>query len=197
MVKNILIWDEPYITYIITLASFAIGIVFLIVPWAFIIRWTSRIVAWLLLGPHMKLVDIYYFQKLAELSEDEQREQIRQTLTTQLKTAQAYAAMARVERENAVKLKDVKEALYGKFVSKIPVISNTRFVDIPLHSSTATPYKAPENLPRATTERVRKYSVDRLVVVAIFPVYPACLTNFCSCNSATTSRSTPCGHYDS
>lgn len=153
-VRCILTWDEPYISYIITLAAFAIGIVFLIVPWAFIIRWTSRLVSWLLLGPHMKLVDIYWYSKVEELSEEEQREQIRQALTTQLKTAQAYAAHARIERENAAKLKDIKKVLFGQFVTKIPLMAAQRFADIPLHSSTATPYKPPEDLPRAIPERV-------------------------------------------
>jgi hypothetical protein len=190
-VKSILLWDEPYISYIITLAAFAIGIVFLIVPWAFLIRWTSRLVSWLLLGPHMKLVDIYWYSKLAELSEEEQKEQIRQALTVQLKTAQAYAANARLERENAAKLKEIKKALYGQFVTRVPVLSAQRFADIPLHSSTATPYKPPENLTRAIPDRVRKYHLCLAFDWTNMFIY------FLLILPLSCSWATPCGHYDS
>lgn len=45
-IKNVMIWDEPYLAFLLALASMAIGLVFLFVPWAFLFRWTSRIVAW-------------------------------------------------------------------------------------------------------------------------------------------------------
>ena len=45
-IKNVMVWDEPYLAFLLTLASMAIGLVFLFVPWAFLFRWTSRIVAW-------------------------------------------------------------------------------------------------------------------------------------------------------
>lgn len=154
LVKNFVIWDEPYVAYIITLASFAIGVVFLIVPWAFLIRWTSRILAWLLLGPHMKFVDIYWYSKMEDLTDEEQRQQIEETLTLQLDTARQYAAAARMLREDAIKLRDVKKALFGSFITKVPVLRSERFPDIPLHSSTATPYTKPESPVKAVTEKV-------------------------------------------
>ena len=106
----------------------------------------------------MKLVDIYWYSKLEELTEEQQREQIQQALTVQLEAARHYAAEARILRENAVKLKDIKTELYGSFITKVPVLRGERFVDVPLHSSTAKPYVAPKTLPPGIVhERVGKY----------------------------------------
>lgn len=152
--KNVLVWDEPYLAFLITSACLVIGTVFLFVPWAFFFRWSSRIVAWLGLGPHMKLLDIYWYSKLEDLTEEERKQQIKDALTAQLETAKAYAATARVQREEAEKMKAIKKALYGRFITKVPVLRLERLPDIPLHASTAKPYKAPEQQNRAILERV-------------------------------------------
>jgi hypothetical protein len=182
--RNVISWDEPvsylirffyldsqtqasynfcnycpspcrqYIAFFLTAGSIVLGVVFLFVPWAFLCRWTSRIIAWLVFGPHMKLVDMFWYSKLEELTAEQRRQQIRDALTAQLDAAKAVAAAARVQREDAVKLKDIKQALYGKFITKVPILRFERFPDIPLHASTAKPYDASETRGRAIPDRV-------------------------------------------
>ncbi|CAB9497692.1 Multiple C2 and transmembrane domain-containing protein 1 [Seminavis robusta] len=154
LVKNVLIWDEPYVAFILTFVFFGIGFVLLFVPWLFLFRWTSRLIAWGLLGPHMKLADIYWYRDFENMSEEEQAQQIRDGFTAQLDAARALAAQARIDNERAIKLKDIKKELYGKFVTWVPVLSFERFPDVPLHSSSAQPYTPPENQSRAIPERV-------------------------------------------
>jgi hypothetical protein len=181
-IKNVLIWDEPYIAFILTFVFFGIGFVLLFVPWMFLYRWTARLVAWLLLGPQMCLADIYWYRKFEEMTEEERAQQIRDGLKTQLEAAHALASVARIQTEEAVKLRDVKKSLYGKlpksiglecvratiydvhffgrtigkFITRVPVLRMERMPDFPLHSSSAQPYKPSPNQPRGVPERIRK-----------------------------------------
>jgi hypothetical protein len=187
-IKNVLIWDEPYIAFILTFVFFGIGFVLLFVPWMFLYRWTARLVAWLLLGPQMCLADIYWYRKFEEMTEEERAQQIRDGLKLQLEAAHALASVARIQTEEAVKLRDVRKCLFGrlprssvmvlnvferrcgcslfslsrtlgKFITRVPVLRMERMPDFPLHSSSAKPYKNPSpNQPRGVSERIRKLS---------------------------------------
>ena len=113
-VKNVVIWDEPYIAFILTFVFFGIGFVLLFVPWMFLFRWTSRLVAWVVLGPQMRFVDIYWYRKFEEMTDEERAQQIRSGLKAQLEAARALASAARIQTEDAIKLRDIKKALYGR-----------------------------------------------------------------------------------
>lgn len=52
-IKNVMLWDEPYLAFLLALGSMAIGLLFLLIPWAFLFRWTSRIIAWVRACRHM------------------------------------------------------------------------------------------------------------------------------------------------
>ena len=156
-IRNVMIWDEPYIAFLLTVGSTTIGFVFLFVPWSFLFRWTSRIVAWVVFGPHMKLVDLYYFSKMDALTKEERTAKMKADFENELKAAHAYASLARIQRENATKLKVVKQAMFGKFITRVPVLRMERFPDFPLHTSTAKPYE-PRPLP--VPERICKWHLE-------------------------------------
>eukprot|EP00546_Thalassionema_frauenfeldii_P020474 CAMPEP_0178902658 /NCGR_PEP_ID=MMETSP0786-20121207/4727_1 /TAXON_ID=186022 /ORGANISM="Thalassionema frauenfeldii, Strain CCMP 1798" /LENGTH=1315 /DNA_ID=CAMNT_0020573949 /DNA_START=59 /DNA_END=4006 /DNA_ORIENTATION=- len=138
--RNVYLWDEPFFAFFYTLASFVIGLVFLVIPWGFFIRWVGRIVAWGIFGPHMKLVDIFYYSKLPSQTKEDVSKQIAQDLNTQRLRAKEVAQIAFEQTEDAQKLKAMKELLFGSWVVKIPVINTERFRDFPLFSSSATLY---------------------------------------------------------
>jgi hypothetical protein len=127
-IKNVVIWDEPYIAFILTFVFFGIGFVLLFVPWMFLYRWTARLVAWLLLGPQMRFADIYWYRKFEEMTEDERAQQIRDGLKTQLEAARALASVVRIQKEDAVKLRDVRNSLYGR-LPKVTCWSSVRSSD--------------------------------------------------------------------
>ena len=58
--KNILIWEECYLSFWIALTSLTLSIIVFFLPWGFILKWTLRIIIWAGLGPWMKLVDIFF-----------------------------------------------------------------------------------------------------------------------------------------
>ena len=43
----------------------------LLIPWFFLIRWTSRMVVWTALGPWMRVVDIFYYTPMENMTEEE------------------------------------------------------------------------------------------------------------------------------
>ena len=155
--RNVYIWEEPYFAFFLTSASLVVGLVFLFVPWAFLIRWTGRIVAWGVFGPHMKLVDIFYYSKLKPATEEEESKQLSEYFEGQRKVAEATALAALIETEDAQKLKAIKKLLYGKYIVRVPVVKSERFRDIPLHKSSAKPHQKEddsETVLRATTVRI-------------------------------------------
>jgi len=150
IVRNIYLWDEQYYAAFLTAASLVIGLVFYILPWGFILRWTGRLVAWFCFGPHMKLVDIFYYSKLKEATEEEEAKKLSEYYEQLKKAAEENAKFARIRTEEAVKQKSVKEILFGPYVERVPVIKCERFIDLPLHNSHSKKYVAPAKEPKVT-----------------------------------------------
>jgi hypothetical protein len=143
-VRNIILWEECYLSFWVTLCSIILSVASLLVPWFFVIRWTSRIFVWTLFGPWMKLVDIYYWSPMENMSQEE----ISKLKAVAKKMKEKYLAKrieeARINRENALKLKDMKQFLFGKFIMQVPVLKDDRWVDYPLSESSATPFRPQE-----------------------------------------------------
>lgn len=84
---------------------------------------------------------MFYVSKLKPLTEEEKeqkREQERQQRKDQLtSTLTAH----RIKKEKAAKLRDMKKYMFGKFITRVPVLKEDRYRDMPLPGSSATPYK--------------------------------------------------------
>lgn len=143
--KNVFLWNEPYIAFFLTAACLMIGFVFLFVPWAFLFQWTSRIIAWVGFGPHMKLVDIFWYSKFENLSGEERSHQIKQNLKSHLEVVKKREKEAQIQHEEAEKLKRFKQALFGHYILRVPIFRKERLPDVPMHSSSANPYEPSED----------------------------------------------------
>jgi len=88
----------------------------------------------------MKLVDIFYVSKTEELTSEEERKQKEFTLRQINKVA---LLEARIRKEEAIKQKDMKRIFFGKYVTRVPVLKEDRYRDVPLPQSQATPYIPP------------------------------------------------------
>jgi hypothetical protein len=144
--KYIILWDECYLTFWITTGCLLVSLLFLFVPWGFLIKWGARLFVWALFGPWMKLVDIYYVREIESLTEDDIAKQKHTARELRKLATTAAVSKARVKRENAAKLKAMKKQMFGKFITRVPVLKEDRYKDIPLPDSMATPYQ-PEPLP--------------------------------------------------
>lgn len=146
--RNVLLWEECYLSFWVTLGCLVLSVSSLFVPWFFVIRWTSRLIVWTIFGPWMKLVDIYYWTPMENMTEEEIKAQKEKTKSLKQKYLAEAIEKARIERERAVKLKAMKQFLFGKFIMKVPVLKEDRWTDLPLPESSAVPYSA-KRLPLA------------------------------------------------
>lgn len=138
-IKNVIIWEESYFAALISLASIVLAVALAFVPWAFIFRWTSRIIVWTVFGPWMKAVDIFYVSKIKPLTEEEMEAQEHEAKLLRQERTRAAALEAKIAREDAKKLKDMKKYMFGKFITHVSVLKLDRFRDVPLPCSSATP----------------------------------------------------------
>jgi len=139
-VKYILIWEECYLSFWIVTACILLGLVFLFVPWFFLLKWTARALVWTFFGPWMKLADLLYVSKVQPLTEEElEQKKTRERERRRLLTS-AAATKSRIKREDAAKLKAMKKFMFGRYITRVPVLKEDRYLDLPLPESTAVPY---------------------------------------------------------
>mmetsp|Transcript_27095 Transcript_27095/g.30920 ORF Transcript_27095/g.30920 Transcript_27095/m.30920 type:complete len:1030 (-) Transcript_27095:480-3569(-) len=126
-IKIIVTWEESVVSFWITAVFLAAGILTLILPWKFILKWTSRIVVYGFFGPHMKLIDI-------SLRYNNKRER---AINKLMENFDVKSHLARLRREEAIKLKDIKAIAFGKFSTLVPSLNLARHYDRPLPESWA------------------------------------------------------------
>ena len=110
LIKIILIWEESVVSFWITSGFLVAGLLTLLLPWTFILTWTGRIIVWGFFGPHMKLVDLAL---RANNKSDV-------TLRKLMEDFQAQSTAARIRREEALKLKDIKSLAFGRYSILVP-----------------------------------------------------------------------------
>ena len=93
---------------------------------------------WTFFGPWMKLLDIYSHKIKDMIGDEDVWEQMQAVRSKDAKSEM------RIRKENAKKMKVMKEHMFGKFAVSIPVLKLDRYADIPLPESSAKPYKAKE-----------------------------------------------------
>jgi hypothetical protein len=127
LVKIILTWEESVVSFWVTASFLCAGLFGLILPWGFILTWTGRIVVYGLFGPHMKLVDLY-------LRANQQENHALKELTCKF---HIQSNIARRRREEALKIKDMKELAFGKYSVQVPSFNLSRHFDRPLPDSSS------------------------------------------------------------
>lgn len=130
--KNIILWEESIYTFWLIVVSLVLSVVFLFVPWFWIIKWSSRIIIWGLFGPWMKLVDMYVKGNEEDINAAVEADRLARKQINE-KTLQE----TRVKNELAFKLRDFKQYFFGKYLTKADILNFDRFVETPLPSSSA------------------------------------------------------------
>jgi len=145
---------QGYYTNKLTTTLVVLGTLCLFPPVHFIAWWTVRILAWTLLGPWMKLVDVCWVLGWYKTS-DELTNLVRAGVepTPDLPDFEAMldsevflkmSQSGRIVGENAVKLRDMREHVFGHFSEAIPAVDSSRFPSVPLPASSARPWKEKE-----------------------------------------------------
>ena len=137
-IRNVMNWNESIISFFITLILFGAGIVALFIPWRFILQWTLRVVVWIFLGPWMWICDLFFHEE-TEHQKTKARRKARKLFQTQQMVAKSL-------RENALKMKDFRVKLFGKYITRLPEFNLIRHEDVPLPESFAEPYHSEEEV---------------------------------------------------
>ena len=150
VVSSVILWQECFQAFWIVTCSIFFGVLFVFVPWSFVILWFMRIFVWVFLGPWMKLVDIMYFKG----AEGDDYEKMREELRLKARNAVAEAVNSQVRKEDALKLKEMRKYRYGKYICKVPAFKAAMHFDYPLPTSSAIPsYSRNRKDPVVISER--------------------------------------------
>lgn len=145
-IRYVMFWEECYISFWVVTGCLLLSVIFLFVPWFFLLTWGARVTVWSLFGPWMKLVDILYVQKIKPPTESEREERKIKKREKHHSMMSEAVADARIKREKAAKLKAFKKYMFGKYITRVPCLKEDRFRDMPLEDSFAVPY-FPERKP--------------------------------------------------
>lgn len=112
---SVLIWEESYWAFWLTTASFLGSLFIFKIPFAYLLRWIMRIVAWVFLGPWMIIVDRKYFKSKSygNMTDDERDEEIQERMRVQYETFLKQATNHQIRREKILKLKSMKNYMVG------------------------------------------------------------------------------------
>jgi hypothetical protein len=162
LVRNIFIWENVYCSFWLTLGSLSCAVVFLFIPWCFLLKWGARVVAWVLLGPWMKVVDTHYLRRENNHPQEGGKSELELVEEKLRKTAMLTIRDARIKKEDEVKLIEMKKYRFGKFMIRIPLLKVERCLDFPLIQS----YSYPEDVekPRSSERGVKESEEERVRV---------------------------------
>ena len=138
VMKNILLWEECYISFWVAMLSFIIAAVAFWLPWGWMIKWTLRIVVWVAFGPWMKMADVYYFTPLQEETDEQKKQRMSHLRLERQKRLDKQKLEAQVAREKASKLRDFKQYMFGELICRVNILKKDRYYDLPLPASSAT-----------------------------------------------------------
>eukprot|EP00536_Pseudo-nitzschia_multiseries_P008187 jgi/Psemu1/197457/e_gw1.204.74.1 len=140
---SVALWRDSYAAFWIVTMCFLGSFIASWIPWAFLIKWGFTIFVWTLFGPWMKLVDIYYVRPKQNLTPKGRAAKL------EVDYKQRYNLLLwsewnsnRIYRENAMKMKDMKRYMFGKYLMRVPILKEERFPSVPAISSSSVPYNA-------------------------------------------------------
>jgi len=133
-VREVVCWDDANHAYWLTIRLLILSVASYFIPWGLVFLWTCRALVWSLLGPWMKLVEIFWFGWPKgignEFIQDARWKKIERLLIRLQK-----------ERELKIKLSDMKKRFFGPHLINVPQRKVDRYVDTPISLSFATQFK--------------------------------------------------------
>lgn len=139
--RSIVTWDESFYAFAIVNVSLVAGTALLFVPWSWLVHWILRVVVWTLLGPWMKLVDIFVVEKL-HADDDNLVKRLFHSMEQRSLALLLRKRLILMRKEDALKLRAMKSYMFGKYIARVPRFKDYRFPDVPRSESSASPHEA-------------------------------------------------------
>jgi hypothetical protein len=106
----------------------------MVIPWSSVLHLALKVVVYVFLGPWMKIVDILYQRRNSKRMKRFMRE---------IKEREKKMwEQARLQKEEAMKLKAARILRFGRFAVKVPILNFPRYRDYPLPDSIARSMKS-------------------------------------------------------
>lgn len=154
VVKSVITWKDSVMAFWLATICLSMSVVLFFVPFTFLFRWTFRIMAFLFLGPWMKLVDIYYIEHTENMTESEQKAKLEADMKERYEFLLSQSKIARLMQEHVMKYNDMHRYLYGNYGHRVPVFKEERYASVPLAGGSAKPYNPSNDLPINIVRRV-------------------------------------------
>lgn len=164
--NSVVVWRDSYLSFWIVTSCFAAAFTLVWIPWAFLIGWSFKIMIWVLLGPWMKLLDIFYFQRI-QSEKEKKKEDLALRFNERYAMLVGESLFRKIRKETALKMRDMKKYMFGQvsyhsreslrrlcsltpspnriqYLMRVPVYKEERFFDDPLPCSFAEPFDVSE-----------------------------------------------------
>jgi hypothetical protein len=112
--SSIVMWRDSVAAFWITTAAFLASLAVAWIPWAFLFRWAFKIFVYVVLGPWMKLVDIFYVNKVQNMTMAERKAKIEADYQRRYNLLLGESYIRKLLKERAMKLMDMQRYMFGE-----------------------------------------------------------------------------------
>lgn len=138
-ISKVLNWDQLYISFWITTTAILLSVASFFL-WDQFFLWSKRIILYGLFGPHLKLLDIFYFRRLDALTNNEKAEIQKERERRKRNRFRKAFLKVQMKKEERAKEEAVKKMLFGSEIVVIPnLFTPERYECVPNHESSANP----------------------------------------------------------
>lgn len=113
-VSSIVLWDDSVAAFWIVTVALTASFLLAWIPWGFIIRWSFRIFVWVILGPWMKLVDIFFVHKLQNMTAEERKAKIDEDYQRRYEMLLGQSYILKLMAEYSMKIQDIYQYMFGQ-----------------------------------------------------------------------------------
>jgi hypothetical protein len=164
--SSIIMWNDSVAAFWIVTAALLSSLLVAWVPWAFLFRWAFKVFVWTVLGPWMKLVDIFYVHKRQNMTPEERKAMMEAVYQRRYNLVLGETYLRKLLKERSMKLQDMQKYMFGEvsslqsseevrlikrtlkfffdfvfqYLIRVPIFKEQRYHSIPLSGGWAEPY---------------------------------------------------------
>lgn len=115
-ISSVVTWSDSVVAFWIASVALLASFLLFFVPWTFLFRWGFRIVSIALLGPWMKLVDIFFIQSDDDdsMPYEERKAKMEVEMQERYDFIVGDSRIRRIFKERRMKIRDMEKYLFGK-----------------------------------------------------------------------------------
>jgi hypothetical protein len=129
--SSIILWNDSIAAFWIVTVALLSSLLVAWIPWAFIFRWGFKIFVYVVLGPWMKLVDIFYVHKLQNMTPGELKAKAEADYQRRYDLLLGETYIRKLLKENWLKLQDITKYMFGEASTVVDYWGYEGFISSP------------------------------------------------------------------